>query len=154
MILLQSSNRYMCYTGNKINFGKAQIIKFHHCDRFEKSSDMESKKMKEIQQEKLLEGLKTSRNFLLSPVDFVIPLVETFLTTEMPVDEFKENYAKGMRNAIQQFRMLPQSEIEISKKVFKQEFIFADSLTDFSELDLTHKELKDKIYELIQNYLS
>ena len=44
MILLQSSDRYMCYTGNKINFGKAQIIKFHHCDRFEKSSDMESKK--------------------------------------------------------------------------------------------------------------
>jgi len=104
----------------------------------------------------LISILKKARNLQLSPADFVTDILEAYLSKSITMDELCARYPSKMKMAIHNLRCLPQSDIETNKKIFKNEYILADSLTDLidSADTMPEEDFYHSVCQLVSDYLA
>lgn len=137
--ILHSYNGYGCM--KRLNrdcfqasFGKQRLINFNP---------------KEQEQFK---KLKSSKNLTLSPVSYVIDILNDYFDKKISDSDFSQRMIRETKEAQFIFSQMPPSEIHSNKVLFEKEFKFADEIGRSALAGKKGDDLKISINNAIYKY--
>ena len=94
-----------------------------------------------------------SKSFECSPVAFILNMLKKFFDGTIDEETFKQEFYIYEKNAKINLFLMSKADLETYKKVFRNEFIFADkSHAAMFDDNLSGQELKDKLKEFVRQY--
>ena len=77
---------------------------------------------------KEMEKLKQSKNLKMSPVSYIVPILDDYFSDKLSDDEFTQRIQTETRTAQFVFSKMPQNELLANQKIFAREFNLADKI--------------------------
>lgn len=118
------------------------------CSSIKKSDSMDSEK--NLNQE--IKKLKASEKMDASPVSFLVPLLGDFLSSQISSSEFSEKVFVETKKAQFMFFHMSQKDIADNKRIFVEEFKFADDLNKFLAEEFNDEGLRKNVIQLVTDY--
>lgn len=118
------------------------------CSSMKKSDAMDNEK--NLNQE--IKKLKASEKMDASPVSFLVPLLDDFLNSKISSREFSEKVFVETKKAQFVFSHMSSKDIADNKRIFVEEFKFANGLNKFLSEDFEEEKLRKNVLQLITDY--
>ena len=126
--------RQPCVDCFQSSFGKSKIMSFNP------------------QEEKQFEKLKQSRNLELSPVAYVVDILNDYFNKKISDAEFAQKMLSETKRAQFIFAKMNSEQIHINKELFKEEFSFADKIGALASKRVEGDALRIGINNSIYDY--
>ena len=116
------------------SFGKRKLINFNP------------------REQEQFEKLKSSKNLTLSPVSYIIDILNDYFDKKISDSDFSKRMIRETKEAQFVFSQMPPSEISSNKILFEKEFKFADEIGRAALAEKKGDELKISINNAIHKY--
>ena len=118
------------------------------CSSIKKSDAMDNEK--NLNQE--IKKLKASEKMDASPVSFLVPLLDDFLNSKISSREFSEKVFVETKKAQFVFSHMSSKDIADNKRIFVEEFKFADDLNKILAEEFNDEGLRKNVIQLVTDY--
>lgn len=103
--------------------------------------------------QKYIDIIKSSYKLQSSPVAFIVPIIEKYLSDDSITDEmFAENMLSETKKAQFMFSKMNAVDIASNQRLFNKEFLFADKVNKEIINSKQEKPLKSRIISAIESY--
>lgn len=122
------------------------------CDCFQKSFGKKKIMNFNPQEKEQFEKFKVSENVNLSPVAYMVSILDEYFNKEITDDTFIQKLLSETKHAQFLFSRMPVAEIRSNQQLFKKEFEFADKICQLALEEKQGDELRIAVNDLIRNY--